>query len=494
MVVPLGFREDVERAAAEENSGDLELLGQEAAGFPWEVEGWRLVGRCQFKLKIYEGAKESWEAVRNHDPRDREANKLLATIYQRLKDYPRSSQAIQRVLDLDDLSLDDRAEAFALIGSNSKEEWRRELQEGDLGGLPARALQSAFLERSYQNYRTGFELNLNHFYSGLNALAMLTVQIELARALPEVWAEQFETPKEVEELERERARLAVAVEVSLESCEKDEQRRNKEEPWLSISKADLKFLTIPTAKGVAAAYRQALAGTQPFHRDAVRRQLLLYRQLGIRKEHVQAAMAVMGEPEPADPSLPKRVILFTGHRIDAPSRTKPRFPPEKEQAARSEIRKKVIEEKDLAKGEVIGIAGAASGGDILFHEVCEELNLKSAVFLALPQNDYCASSVQDAGPGWVDRFNRLCERSKPHVLGPEQELPRWLQGKKDYNIWQRSNLWMLSHSLTRDARNLTLIALWDGQAGDAPGGTSDMVERAKGRGAKFVHLDTRAIF
>jgi hypothetical protein len=41
---------------------------------------------------------------------------------------------------------------------------------------------------------------------------------------------------------------------------------------------------------------------------------------------------------------------------------------------------------------------------------------------------------------------------------------------------------------------MTLIALWDGEAGDGPGGTEDMVNLAKERGARVVHLNTKEIF
>ena len=40
---------------------------------------------------------------------------------------------------------------------------------------------------------------------------------------------------------------------------------------------------------------------------------------------------------------------------------------------------------------------------------------------------------------------------------------------------------------------LTLMALWDGQQGDGPGGTHDVVLEVRQRGAKFVHLDARQL-
>jgi hypothetical protein len=141
----------------------------------------------------------------------------------------------------------------------------------------------------------------------------------------------------------------------------------------------------------------------------------------------------------------------------------------------------------------MGLTGGASGGDILFHEVCEELNIPSEMYLVLPKNDYVKASVADSGPEWVERFDRLYAKLKPKILADSDRMPRWLRAKKDYDIWQRSNLWMLHNALAVSQEHLTLIALWNGATGDGPGGTEDMVERAKNRGARFIHLDTRKL-
>jgi hypothetical protein len=44
------------------------------------------------------------------------------------------------------------------------------------------------------------------------------------------------------------------------------------------------------------------------------------------------------------------------------------------------------------------------------------------------------------------------------------------------------------------SRYATLIALWDGEAGDGPGGTKDMVNRANESAAKAIVLPTTSIF
>ena len=124
--IPRDYREEVERARQKEEVGDLELLADEARGFEWEIEGLRLVGRAQFNLKAFEGARASWEAVRKQDPLDVEANTLLGTIYQRLGDLTSSNQALQRVLTRTGLDKEARAEVRSLLGRNAKSHWTSE--------------------------------------------------------------------------------------------------------------------------------------------------------------------------------------------------------------------------------------------------------------------------------------------------------------------------------------------------------------------------------
>lgn len=74
------------------------------------------------------------------------------------------------------------------------------------------------------------------------------------------------------------------------------------------------------------------------------------------------------------------------------------------------------------------------------------------------------------------------------------ELPKWLQFKSGYDIWQRNNLWLLSEALCLAPKNLTVIALWDGETDDGPGGTEHMVSLAREHSACIIRLDTRALF
>ena len=180
-----------------------------------------------------------------------------------------------------------------------------------------------------------------------------------------------------------------------------------------------------------------------------------------------------------------RVLVFSGHRIDAPGRKSPRFPRGAAQQAAELIGAAVRHEQNLAVGApVVGFAGGASGGDILFHETCEQLGIPTTMMLALPPRMFRTRSVADAGPEWTARFERLCETHPVQVLAaaaggdPESD-----------DVWQRANLWMLETALAVEAGAHTLIALWDGNGGDGPGGTEAMVQAATERGFEVVRLD-----
>jgi len=495
LVVPLDFREEVERVEAAKNCGDLQLLAAEVDGFTWRVAGLRLVGHAQFRLKDWPGAKVTWLAVREYDDMDVEANTLLGTIFQRLGDLTSSDQAVERALQNTEISASQRAEIRALMGRNAKNQWERSWATfATIDSAQKSALTSPYLERSFELYRRGFIEDRNHFYSGLNALAMVTMLTELAQAQSSIWEDSFdskeEAPQKLQKLKELRGDLAAGVRLAIESKQVALERTGTRDVWVEISTADLICLTSGRPNRAGQAYKKALADASDQARDAVRRQLSLYQRLGFLKDNIQAALDNIAPSAGQVQEAPPHVILFTGHRIDAPGRSTPRVPAAKEKQARAMILEAVAKEKEKANGKVMGLTGGASGGDILFHEVCEELNIPSQMYLVLPRNEYIKASVADSGPDWVERFNRLYNYLKPKLLSDSERLPRWLRAKKDYNIWQRSNLWMLHNALAVSQDHLTLIALWNGASGDGPGGTEDMVVRAKDRGASFIHLDT----
>ena len=500
--IPRDYREEVERAMEKQELGDLELLAAEARGFEWEIEGLRLVGRAQFNLKAFEGARATWEAVRRQDPLDEEANTLLGTIYQRLGDLTGSDQALKRVLSRSGLDKEGRAEVRSLLGRNSKAHWTDEWrQAASLPERQRRALVSPHLDESLEAYEAAFKEDLNHFYSALNTLAMLTIQAKLAELMPDVWAERFDdddtAQRELNSRNTHIQKLSASADLSLKATAERLKREERSDVWAEISDADLCFLTSNRPAKVSSAYRRALVDAPAFVSDAVRRQLSLYQDLDLLKENVAAVLSVLEAPQAVTQvaAAPQRVLLFTGHMIDAPDRAEPRFPPGKVEVAKQKITEAVEAEKQIAGGIAYGIAGCASGGDILFHQVCEAMGIPTRIFLAVPRELYIRESVAPAGPQWIEEFNRLVRSRPVRVLGDSKDLPRWLQDKPSYNIWQRNNLWNLHNALAAaGGENVTLIALWNGATGDGAGGTADMVQKAQERGAKTIILDTKRIF
>lgn len=175
-------------------------------------------------------------------------------------------------------------------------------------------------------------------------------------------------------------------------------------------------------------------------------------------------------------------ILFTGHMVDSEGRKEPRFPAEKEESVKQELKNML---DHIIKEGIVGlkgIAGGASGGDILFHELCLESGIPTEMYLALPVEEFKKASVSFAGEDWDNRFDLLRERLPIHFLPEEKK-------NINQNVWEATNLWMLNKALSDGGNNMTLLALWDGKGGDGNGGTEHMVQIAKEKGARIVIID-----
>lgn len=172
--------------------------------------------------------------------------------------------------------------------------------------------------------------------------------------------------------------------------------------------------------------------------------------------------------------MTRTVVLFAGHRIDEPGRTPQRFPPECETKARLAIQS--VLRSIAAHGPVLGIAGAADGGDIIFHEVCEELGIESEVCLALPEAKYVHTSVK---PSWIERFNRVLKTHPCAILK---------SGAGD--VWLRDHEWQLRRARERHPLRTVLVAFLEKEERDIPGGTSGMVRIAEESSVEVIRLDT----
>ena len=492
-IVPEGFTSELQVARRANDLGHLRLLSQEARSFHWTTDALKDVGNAQFQARDMSGARETFEHLFSVAPLDTDVNLRLGTLYQRLKEPRRSDQAIRRALELLDPGSKDRAEALALLGRNAKSGWLEAWRSRPAPEWRAEALRNADLKNAYDYYLKAFKQDLNSYYAGLNALALGTVTLALADALPDIWTELFEDDAEasfrLSALRRDVASVVAGVALSLDAAV---ERQQGPDVWLEISRADFELLTSNRPGRVAEKYRRANSRESPFVAEAALGQIYMYRDLGVLEENVQIAIEALGSSkspvEQAAVPITNRALLFVGHAIDAPDRAGPRFPASFEPIARAAILRVVEEEAKDDRAACVGVAGASSGGDILFHEICESLGIADKVCLAVPPTEYVRFGVAGAGAQWETRFRDLIARHPYQVLSQSTELPRWLRPNAPYDFWGRDTMWR--YHTAAAVGDMTVIALWDGKEGAA----ADLVRMAKERGAKVVVLDTVRLF
>jgi hypothetical protein len=522
IVVPKEFQEAVGRAENDVIYGDatLALLGEEAKRRNWAREGLRLVGFAQRRMQNFKAALRSWQHIRKDLPNDIEANLQLATIFQRLGDLDSASQACRRVLENESAKNKDRADAQSQLARNEKASWVAAFKKIEPPEARRRkAVTDSRLVAAFDGYMMGFSEDLNDYYSGINALGLLTVIAKLAEMVPDAWAGNFETEDEattaLKQYQKRLVDLRGAVRMSLENARWRSDRSQKKDEWLPPSEAQYRLLTSDKPSFVKVAYTTARnIGGKKFSVSSEAAQVAIFGALGIFPENVSAALEALGIETPAGAGtaaevstaqinkpgeaapLRNRVIVATGHRVDAPGRQPARFPNTKEciEKTKTWLREVIEAEKAQTKGLVSGLAGAASGTDLLFHEVCAELGVNTTVVLPIPKSAYSRQSVADGGPDWVESFNRLLNVNPPVVLSDDTDLPVWAASIRDYGVFQRGNTFMMESALLRENADVTLLALWNGKAGDGPGGTADMVKLAESEGAKACVKNSDELF
>ena len=509
VAVPNDFGEEVEMASAGKQIGKISLLAYETDGFAWEMPALRQLGEALFNLKDFEAASICWEKVRNRYTNDLEANDRLATIFQRLAEdelstnptggwelLSKSDLAIERLLTNDKkLDANKKAEIYSLKGRNAKARWLDTWRNEDEANKKTKAFQSTYLIDAYEQYEQANNEDLNHFYSGINALGLLTTIISLAEKFPDIWSLEFDTDKQaadaLENYKERQRKLCILIQAAIDA----KRKRNKEEVdlWLNMTEADLACLTSNKPARVGGLYQKVIQEANDLNFDSAKRQLIIYQQLGVLPENVDAALKAFLQAKIVKDEKKRHYLLFTGHMIDKKDRATPRFPESIEPSVRAAIKEAVQSQKDKYGDRLKAIAGGACGGDILFHEVCAELGVEAELYLVLPREQFIVESVDFAGNKWVDRFDDLFQKLPKQILSNTKDLPKWLQSKLDYTIWERNNLWMLNSALVCGGINMTMIAVWDGQGGDGAGGTEHMVQAAKSRGAKTIVLDINTI-
>lgn len=185
---------------------------------------------------------------------------------------------------------------------------------------------------------------------------------------------------------------------------------------------------------------------------------------------------------------PRHVLLFSGHMIDAPNRSTPRFPAAKELVAAQRIAE--VLDRMRAGPEDFALTQGACGGDLLFTEACQQRGVNVAWLQPFDEQEFIQKSVICRGKTWHARYlaaqAKLATeiRSAPQELGP---LPT------DSDPYERCNLWLLSTALSYGVEKVHFICLWDGGGGDGPGGTAHMYQEVNRRTGQVTWIDSRTL-
>lgn len=280
-------------------------------------------------------------------PDDFEAAYLKALALSRLGAADAAAGLLRQVLDRKDVPDALRAEALALDGRLAKD---------GLAGLAPEAMR-AQAGKACRRYEEALELVPNAF-AAINAASLRLLSGDAANSA---------------RLSREAARLASPA-----------------DHWGAATLGEAALLQ-GDAGLARERYRQARELAGPRHGDVAS----MRRQLRLLARCLPEAQALLGEiPAPT-------VVAFTGHMVDAPGRSVPRFPPDLEATVAAAIDRWLE-----GAGPVVGYSQAACGSDILFLEALQRRGLETNVVLPCARGDYIEQSVAFAGGDWIGRFER----------------------------------------------------------------------------------------
>jgi hypothetical protein len=101
---------------------------------------------------------------------------------------------------------------------------------------------------------------------------------------------------------------------------------------------------------------------------------------------------------------PRRVVLFSGHRVDPAGRMPPRFPDDKADHAGALI-DRALRDLDIGPGD-LALTQGSSGGDLLFAEAAARRGAHLRLMQPAPEPRFIEESVRTSanGDAWVRRY------------------------------------------------------------------------------------------
>lgn len=178
---------------------------------------------------------------------------------------------------------------------------------------------------------------------------------------------------------------------------------------------------------------------------------------------------------------PRRVIVFSGHIVDAVDRPDERFParcvPQAAQRIDAALSTMKAGKADLA------ITQGSAGGDILFVESCLAHGVPVQLMLPVPEGEFIDRSIAQMTNG--DDWKRRYLAARATLATTPAVMPR-----APGNVFERCNRWMLATAQASGASATELVCLWNGARGDA-GGTAHMVDEFRAAHCRITWIDTR---
>lgn len=165
-----------------------------------------------------------------------------------------------------------------------------------------------------------------------------------------------------------------------------------------------------------------------------------------------------------------RVVHYCGHRLDADGA----FPPEGEQSVANAIADEIDRQRPA-----YAYGSLASGADILCAEALLARGVEIHVVLPFARAEFVRTSVADAGPDWIERFDRCLAVAADVVYATDDAFVA-----DDVLYRYGTELAMglaLLHGRFLDAE-VHQIAVWDGAPARAEAGTAIDVATWTGRG------------
>lgn len=460
--------------------GDILLLADEAPISAFRAEAWIKAGNALFKNEHFDFALEQFDRGLEIEPMNLEGLRGKAVCLQRLALAGVAGHSLDRARanyrhvfekypdDPETWALLSRVDKDAWVAAwhqpgKSKEEWRKEAKYED-----------ALLRAAIDSYTKGFRNSPSHYYSGINALTLM----HLHRYL--IGDDRFDL---------DMLTMAGAVRFAAE-CEK----KPNELFWSKATLGDLEVL-VGTPDTVEVAYKEAITvnGKNWFAFESCCAQLRMLRELDFRPETVEIGIGTLERamqklPKPEGRRKPRRVILFSGHMIDAPERPTARFPADKESVAAQKIAEALGQ---LGAGsEDLALTQGACGGDILFTEECQKRGVKVHWLQPLCEPEFIQKSVICSGEAWRERYLAAKAKLTTEVRSAPEQLGLPPKGTDPF---ERCNTWLLYTALSHGIDKVNFICLWDGSGGDEPGGTAHMYQEVKAKTGHVTWIDSRKI-